>query len=250
MNMRTKNFVLLIALWFTLSTACAQRVLFMGDSVTDGGWGNSGGKAMPSDRRNLWDMNHIYGHSYMMLCASELESRHPERGYVFMNRAIGGDDIPRLEARWQKDVIDNRPDVLSLLEGTNDVHYYLKSPDSSFDVDGWEHRYRALLDKTCQGNHNIKLVLCTPFVAKVGKIGNRADFPERQRLINEMARRIRLMCKDYGATLVDFNKLFAKLTTAPYQGARDASFWCWDGIHATPAAYRRMADLWLKKVKL
>ena len=41
------------------------RVLFIGDSITDGGWGNSCGTEMPLSKRNLWDMNHIYGSSYM-----------------------------------------------------------------------------------------------------------------------------------------------------------------------------------------
>lgn len=48
----------------------AQRVLYIGDSVTDGGWGRSGGSALPSEKRNHSDLNHVYGHSYMMLCAA------------------------------------------------------------------------------------------------------------------------------------------------------------------------------------
>jgi hypothetical protein len=52
----------------------ACRVLFIGDSVTDGGWGRSGGSMKPSNKRNHTDLNHIYGHSFMMLCASHYES--------------------------------------------------------------------------------------------------------------------------------------------------------------------------------
>ena len=50
------------------------RFLFIGDSITDGGWGRSGGKMMPTEERNLKDLNHIYGHSYMMLNERELLS--------------------------------------------------------------------------------------------------------------------------------------------------------------------------------
>ena len=45
-----------------------MRFLFIGDSITDGGWGRSGGSMMPTEQRNQKDLNHIYGHSYMMLC--------------------------------------------------------------------------------------------------------------------------------------------------------------------------------------
>ena len=117
------------------------RVLFIGDSVTDGGWGNSAGHSIPSDKRNQWDQNHIFGHSYMMLCAAHYLSNLPEYDYKFMNRGISGDDLTRLEARWEKDVIKMNPDVLSVLIGTNDVHYYLENKESDFDFAGWELRY-------------------------------------------------------------------------------------------------------------
>lgn len=52
------------------------RILFIGDSITDGNWGNSDGSAMPSAGRNLWDMNHIYGSGYMYLCASYYQSKY------------------------------------------------------------------------------------------------------------------------------------------------------------------------------
>lgn len=221
------------------------RVLFIGDSVTDGGWGRSGGSAKASKDRNLHDLNHLYGHSYMMLCAAELESRYPERPYQFLNRGISGDDIDRLNARWQNDAIDIAPDVLSLLEGTNDILYHLDNGVGTFDMDGWEQKYRALLDRSLTANSRLRIVLCTPFVAKVGKIGNAANYPLRDSLINVMATRIRAMAKDYNATLVDFNTLFVRLCT----GKESATHWIWDGIHPTPAGHRRMADLWLKQTR-
>lgn len=160
------------------------RVLFIGDSVTDGGWGNSAGHSTPSDKRNQWDLNHIFGHSYMMLCAAHFQSNLPEYDYEFMNRGISGDDLTRLEARWEKDVIKMNPDVLSVLVGTNDVHYYLENKESDFDFAGWELRYRGLLDQARDSNPKIRFVLGTPFVAKVGKIGANEDYALRDSLIH------------------------------------------------------------------
>ncbi len=73
---------------FVCASIHAQRVLYIGDSVTDGGWGRSGGSMIPSEQRNQKDLNHIYGHSYMMLCAAHYESTQPYAGLQFFNRGI------------------------------------------------------------------------------------------------------------------------------------------------------------------
>ena len=49
-------------------TASGRRVVYIGDSITDGNWGKADGK--PSSQRNLWDRNHLFGSGYMYLCAS------------------------------------------------------------------------------------------------------------------------------------------------------------------------------------
>lgn len=246
-----KLFLMLAILAITTTLSAQCKVLYIGDSITDGGWGNSGGTDAPSENRNHWDKNHIYGHSYMMLCASELEAQHPERQYTMYNRGISGDNIERLAKRWKKDALDLQPDVLSLFEGTNDVHYFLDSiaanqiplAQAHFDIDRWEKGYRELLDASRQANPNLRLMLCSPFVAKVGRVGERADYELRAEIIHEMALRIKAMAKEYHATYVDFHTLFGKLT----QQKEGASYWSWDGIHPTPAGHRKMADLWLKK---
>lgn len=238
--------LLTVAILFNIpARGQSLRVLFIGDSVTDGGWGRSGGSAKASKDRDLGDWNHIYGHSYMMMCAAELESRYPERPYRFLNRGISGDDIGRLEARWQDDAIANTPDVLSLLEGTNDIHYYLDRPEGDFDMDGWERRYRALLDRSLAANSRLRIVLGTPFVAKAGWVGKADNYRLRDSLVSVMSNRIRQIAEDYDATLVDYNALFARLC----DGKSDVSHWIWDGIHPTPAGHRRMADLWLKRTR-
>ena len=128
-----KRFITIATCVLALTTVTAQRVLYIGDSVTDGGWGRSGGSALPSDKRNHWDLNHVYGHSYMMLCAAHYQSLYPYAGLEFFNRGISGNTLADLETRWEQDVVDMHPDVLSVLIGTNDVGEYLKNPASPFD---------------------------------------------------------------------------------------------------------------------
>ena len=235
-------FALSAAHAFSRTEEPALRIVFMGDSITDGGWGNSGGSAMPSAERNQTDINHIYGHSFMFLCASQLESDYPQLDYHMWNRGISGDDISRIASRWQEDVMELKPELLSFLEGANDVHYFLERDDSSgFDFERWEKAYRDLVEQTLSDNPSIVIFLCTPFTAPSGWVGRSRNYPQREETIDEMAGRIRQMAVDYKATLVDFNSLFKELCSQP----EGPSHWSWDGIHPTPAGHRRMADLWL-----
>ena len=244
MTKKTFNFVgLLIAvmLLIVMESFAGRRILFIGDSVTDGGWGNSAGSAKPTSERNLWDQNHIYGHSYMMLCAAHYQSERPDMNVEFLNRGISGDDLSRLEKRWEEDVIRLHPDVLSLLVGTNDIHYYLQAHEKKpFDFAGWEKRYRDLLDRARKQNPKVELLLGTPFVAKVGKIGKADDYAMRDSLIAQLDTIVCHIAHDYNATLLRYDLLFAGLKG-------ENSHWIWDGIHPTAAGHQRMADLWISQ---
>ncbi len=89
------------------------RILFQGDSITDGNRG-----------RNL-DPNHIPGHGYQALIASRYGADFSERHLLFLNRGISGNRVASLERRWQTDALDLTPDLtpdlLSNLVGVNDL---------------------------------------------------------------------------------------------------------------------------------
>lgn len=214
------------------------RFLFIGDSITDGGWGRSGGNMMPTEQRNQKDLNHIYGHSYMMLCAARIQSDYPGQEPLFFNRGISGNTLTDLQRRWQSDCLELNPDVVTLLIGTNDVDLHL-SGKAPLDMKKWEGDYRQLLDRLIAVKPGVKIVLGTPFVAKVGRIGSADNFPQRKELIAQCAAAVRRIATDYHAILLDYEKLFDSLTVpAP-------SYWVWDGIHPTAAGHQKMADLWL-----
>lgn len=228
----------------TLLSAQSMTILFWGDSITDGGWGRSGGSMASAEERNHTDLNHLYGHSYMFIAASELESRYPERGYKCHNRGISGYTLRDLTARWEQDVEALRPDVLSILVGTNDVAHYLREAQNAiFDVAAWEEEYRALLKRTRALNPALKIILGTPFVAHTGRLATSQDYELRVQLIAECSDAVRRLAKEFDAEVVDYEKLFAHLTDR-YEV--EGTHWIWDGIHPTAAGHHRMADLWLK----
>ena len=216
----------------------AQRVLYIGDSVTDGGWGRSGGNMTPSNQRNLKDLNHIYGHSYMMLCAAHYESTQPYAGLKFFNRGISGNTLDDLKERWQQDVLNLKPDILSVLIGTNDVWNYIKEHDNldGFDIVGWEALYRSLLNEARTCNPNLKIALGTPFVSKTTP-------KNQQDLCHRLASAVRRIAKDFNAVVMPFDDMFRELQ----QSHPDTRYWIWDAVHPTPAGHQRMADLWVSK---
>ncbi len=90
--------------------AQGSRLLFQGDSITDMKWG-----------RNQMDRNHYLGHSYVYLIAARLGVDMPEAQLDIYNRGMSGHKVADLRKRWQKDAIDMKPDLLSILIGVNDV---------------------------------------------------------------------------------------------------------------------------------
>jgi len=232
------SFLLLLAM---ISGFSARRVLYIGDSITDGGWGRSGGSAKASKDRNHTDLNHVYGHSYMMLCAAYYQSQWPDADWQFWNRGISGNTLFQMADRWQEDALSLTPDVISILIGTNDVGAYLdecKKSGKAFTIEGfdynrWEQKYRHLLDTTRTVLPNAELVLCTPFVGKsTGQV--------RMTITDSLAQIVRKIAHDNHAVFVPFDNLFADLQ----KSEPTPKYWIWDGIHPTAAGHQRMAELW------
>ena len=241
---------LFIAITLVLSAtvmAKGKRVLFIGDSITDGAWGNSKVWNATSEERDQQDMNHIYGHGYMMITASHYQASYPEEDWMFWNRGISGNTLEDLAGRWQKDVLALQPDVVSILVGTNDVEQAMNE-HRTIDPDVWGAKLRSLLDETLQQNPQTRFVLCTPFVAKAGWRGESESYEERQQMISSLVNVIQEISKEYHATLVPFNRLVRKTISASPK--LPVSYWIWDGIHPTPAMHYKMAEMWMKMVKL
>lgn len=218
------------------------RVLFIGDSITDGNWGG-GGKA--SAERNHWDKNHLFGSGYMYLCAAEFTGHYPEANLEFFNRGISGNTLDDLYNRWEEDVLNICPDVLSILIGINDVsHAIEKSLPAQFDIKIWEQKYRFLLDQALAQNPNIQIVLAQPFAINISKIAER--FNERMQLLAQCTEVIYKIAKDYKAIFLPYQSVFdeaiRKYNVPP-------SHWIWDGIHPTVSGHQLMADLWVEKTK-
>lgn len=225
---------------FMSTTLNAQKVLFVGDSITDGAWGRSAGRALAPEERNKTDLNHIYGHSYMMLCAAHYQSLLPYGDTEFLNRAVSGYTLEDLQERFQKDILDNKADIISILIGTNDAGEWLKEhpDDSQFDYKGWELCYTDLIRRAKQDNNNVRVLLGSPFV------GNNAS-EQRKKMVATLSAIVKKIAEQEQAVCVPYDSLFRELERMKI----DSDYWIWDGVHPTAAGHQRMAELWIAKVE-
>lgn len=191
------------------------RILFQGDSITDGNRGRSA------------DPNHILGHGYVFIIAARHGAAFPEARLDFINRGISGHTVVDLEKRWTKDTLDLKPDILSILIGVNDS-------GKGVALEQYEQVYDQLLSAAKQANPKLKLVLGEPFV-KPSLMSD--DVRARQAIVARLAAK-------HGAALVRYQRVFDQAAErAP------ADYWIWDRVHPTYRGHQLMADEWERTVR-
>ena len=156
-----------------------------------------------------------------------------------MNRAISGNRVVDLYARWKIDALNLKPDVLSIMIGVNDT-WHEKARANGVEVPRYTRIYRELLEWTKATLPAIKLVLLEPYVLEFGAVGS--DW------IEEMAARtqvVRQLAKEFGATLIPTQDI---LNEAVKRAAPE--HWLADGVHPLLAGHQLIADAWLKAVQL
>lgn len=204
-----------------------SRLLFQGDSITDMKWG-----------RNQKDRNHYLGHSYVYLIAARLGVDMPEAKLDIYNRGMSGHKVADLRNRWQKDAIDMKPDLLSILIGTNDVGKGVQP--SAFESD-----YRHILDASRKANPALRLVLLDPFVLRSGRLTNGQAWTSRRAATDELRVIVDRLAKDYNAVHIKTQDVFdaAAKAVSPEQ-------WIWDGVHPLPQGHELIARNWLQDVSV
>ena len=206
-----------------------SRLLFLGDSITDMKWG-----------RNQADRNHYLGHSYVFLIAGRLGMDMPKAKLEFFNRGISGNKVSDLKARWQKDAIDMKPDLLSILVGTNDVGLGFRHPGKVVTPDAFERDYRYILEASLKANPKLRVVLLDPFILQSGRLKDQQAYSSRRKETDKMRVVVTKLAKDYQAAHLQTQELFDQ--AASEIGAEN---WIWDGIHPLPQGHELIARHWL-----
>jgi len=126
-----------------------QKILFVGDSITDCG------------RR---DSQRPLGNGYVKLFADLMIIREPAKRISIINKGIGGDNAVGLRNRWTDDVLRQRPDWLSIKIGINDLYScHGKDKNTAVTPERYEAAYREILGRTHATLPKCRILLVDPF---------------------------------------------------------------------------------------
>jgi lysophospholipase L1-like esterase len=204
-------------------------ILFQGDSITDAG----------RSREAAADANShaALGGGYAWLAAAQMLVDRPDAGLKILNCGISGNKVFQLAERWDAECLALKPNVLSILIGVNDFwHKHKHGYDGT--VETYETDYRALLKRTRESLPKVQLVICEPFVLRVGAVDD-SWFPE----FDGYRAAAKKVAAEAGAIFVPFQSMFDEAAkVAPPET------WAADGVHPTADGAALMAHAWLNAV--
>ena len=194
-----------------LRLAQGSRWVVIGDSITDTGRARPVGESPGG-----------LGTGYVLTLDALLGAWYPARRIRLFNVGTSGHTVRDLAARWQTDVIDLKPDWLSVMIGDNDVWLQfdrVTQPEKSVLPAEYEQTYDALLARTVpllKGG----LILITPFFLEA-----RTNDPMRARM-DEYGAIVKKLAARHKAILVDSQAAFdAVLKDLP------SAMINWDRVH-------------------
>lgn len=201
-----------------------KKLLFIGDSVTDAGRRET---AIP------------YGSGYVSIVRNTLLARYPALNLTIVNKGVNGDNIRDLAARWEQDVIAERPDYLCVAVGINDVaRQFTTDVANAVYPEEYQNTYRTLLRRALDGA-TPALFLMTPYLIE----SDRTKPLRRQ--MDAYGLIVKALATEFKATLID-------LQAAWDSGLRytTPSFWSGDQIHPNGVGSTLIAQAFLRAIQI
>ena len=204
-------------------------ILFQGDSITDCG----------RDKEKQTNNGRGYAH----LVSAHLNAEHP-MVYKCVNRGISGNRVVDLYSRIKIDMINLKPDYMSILIGINDVWHEI-AEHNGVDAEKFEMVYCLLIEELKAALPELKIMILEPF-ALAADVTDPADKPERYPLFRKetelRAQAAKRVAEKYGLVFVPLQEAFDKAEA----GAPERGQWLWDGVHPTAAGHTLIKEAWLK----
>lgn len=199
-----------------------KTILFQGDSITDVG-------------RSREDDNNLGG-GYPHLVKATLGFEHPEE-YKFINRGISGNRVVDLYARIKVDIINLKPDVMSILIGVNDVWHEFDI-QNGVDAEKYYKIYSMLIEEIKAALPDIKIMILEPFT--LCGDGNRNYYGDFRAEVEKRAEKAKQIAEKYNLTFIPLQK---KLDEADKIAP---GYWLRDGVHPTEMGHELIKREWIK----
>lgn len=185
-----------------------QKVAFMGDSITQGGWGSPGG--------------------YVRLVVAGLEANGVK--VTPIPAGISGHKSDQMLARLKKDALDKKPDWMTLSCGVNDVWHGARG----IPLDQYKTNITAILDQCAAAGTKVVVLTATVISEELDAENNKKLAP-----YNEF---LRSLAKERKAPLADLYAMFAAAIKAtPNTTGKPGRLLTSDGVHMAPPGDQLMA---------
>jgi acyl-CoA thioesterase I len=196
-----------------------HRIVCLGDSITQGGEGPGG---------------------YVWLVRHYLNALYPQQNIEVINAGISGHKSTDMMARYQHDVLDKKPDLVTISVGVNDVWhgFYDNHPKGDgprgIPLDAYRKNVDDMITQAQQAGAKV-VVLSTTVIQED------LNSPENAKAVSYNAA-LRDLAREHKAVFVDYQKPFRDLITAYRKdtGARDLLLTV-DGVHMNPTGNKVMA---------
>lgn len=210
-----------------------KRILFQGDSITDCG-------------RNREDLTST-GTGYAHMVTGQLGCEAPG-AYTFINKGISGNRIVDVYARIKADIINLKPDVMSILIGVNDVWHELGGKRNGVSAEKFEKIYDMMIAEILEELPDIRIMILEPFVLEGSATTATEEEPHRWNYF-----------KDEVPLRAEAAKRIAKKYNIPYIALQDrfdkacqrasAAYWLRDGVHPTAMGHWIIKEAWMDTFK-
>jgi lysophospholipase L1-like esterase len=205
-----------------------SKLVMIGDSITDCE------RARPVGE-GLFE---ALGKGYVSLVDGLLQARYPAHHIRVVNMGTSGNTVRDLKARWQTDVIDLKPDWLSVMIGINDVWRQFDSPlqrEQQVLPDEYESTLDALLGGTAPLLKG--LVLITPYFIEPNRSdAMRSRMDAYGAIVRRMADKYQAYCVDTQAAFDEALKYLHPMWLA------------WDRVHPNHIGHMILARAFLKGI--
>jgi lysophospholipase L1-like esterase len=218
--MKTVYFTPLMAILLSASSFFQpprKKVIFFGDSITEAAVKPGG---------------------YIQLMDSLIAAGNKSSQYELVGAGISGNKIYDLYLRIEDDVIKQRPDIVVIYVGVNDV-WHKASSGTGTDYSKFGRFYEAVVNKLQLAG--AKVIVCTPAV-----IGERTDHSNQQDGdLNLYSQWLRTFCVNRQLPLVDLRNIFIRYNLENNPQNKESGILTTDRVHLNAAGNLLVAtSLW------
>jgi lysophospholipase L1-like esterase len=230
MNRRLACSLIAFTFLLALSPACpaeegtvklkkGDRIVFLGDSITQGGDSHDKG--------------------YVRLIRKTLTDKHADLSLEVIGAGISGNKVPDLQRRLDRDVLAKKPTIVVIYIGINDVWHGEKDPARGTLPDAFAAGLKDVIGRCTAAGATV--VLCTPTVIGEKK-GGANPLDEKLDQYSEISRKL---ARELKLPLCDLRQAFLGHLKEHNPQDLDKGILTSDRVHLNDAGNKFLADTML-----